>query len=133
MKKFAYIFPNGEYFECNGKHTENHIETVKTFLAGLQEVNKPLYNRLVLILRTYYNKDNYDDFAVFTLGWIKLTSHNITTICFAGYDFQWPILTSYMSPQYIIDDLPNFSGNPIVITHDLDYIEIIRIGKEKHR
>lgn len=129
MRKYAYIFPNGEIFHCDGQGTENHIETVKTFLRGLERLNEPLYNKLVQIFRNHYYGVNYDDFAIFTLGWIKISSHFYETISFAGYDFQHIILSLYSVSRYKLDVVDNFYKYPFIKLVDINYEEIIDAGR----
>jgi len=130
MKKYAYIFPTGTFLACNGEGIENHIETVKTFLRGLEIVNEPLYNNLIRIFRKYYQGINYNDFAILTLGWIKISSHYTTTISMAGYDFQHIILSHYSVPTYKLDIVNNFYQYPFIKLIDLNYDEIIEAGRK---
>lgn len=129
MKKYAYIFPNGTYFACVSEGTENHIETVKTFLKGLEKIDYCLYNKLIHVFRKYYGGINYDDFAIFTLGWIKISSHYNATICLAGYDFQHTILRLYSIPTYKLDIVDNFYKFPLIKLVDIDYEKIIEVGR----
>lgn len=129
MKNYAYIFPNGDHFNCEGSKTQNHTETVKTFLKGLEIYDLCLYNKLIAIFNEYYNGCNYDDFAIFTLGWIKVTNFYKTTFCLADYDFQKTLLKMYYIPNCSLDFIPNFYKFPIIICNNLDYKKIILMGK----
>ena len=129
MKKYAYIFPDGTYFECTGKNTENHIQTIKTFFRGLKIKDRELYYNLQHTFFFYYNNVNFDDFAIFSLGWIKITSHYTTTVCFAGYDFQYILLNDYLTPNYKLDIVECFHKFPKHILSHLNYDEIMELGR----
>ena len=128
MKNFSYVFPNGTQYFCSTPPTQNHINTVKAFLKGLKTNSHiKLYSEMISILSGYYYRHysyNFDDFAIFTLGWIKITSHYKTTICYAGYDFQYKIINKIYTPGCFLDEIPNKNNYPIKIL-DLDFNQII--------
>lgn len=128
MKNFSYIFPNGDQYFCTASPTENHINTVKAFIKGISlNQNKQTYSEISSILSRYYYNHysyNYDDFAIFTLGWIKVTSHYKTTFCYAGYDFQYKIIDKMYIPNCILDEIPNNYNYPLKIL-DLNFKKII--------
>lgn len=132
MKQFSYIFPNGDQY--NIPKNSSHIDTTTTFLRGLRQskntIHSQLFDELNRILCCYYYRHysyNYDDFAIFTLGWIKVTSHYKTTFCYAGYDFQYSIISKMYIPNCTLDEIQNTEDYPIKIL-DLDYIQIITDG-----
>lgn len=110
MKQFSYIFPNGDEYQI--PKTSSHIDTVAAFLRGLKQsrsqYHQKLFKELNSILSIYYFRHyyiNYDDFAIFTLGWIKVTSNYKTTICYAGYSFQYSIISKMYIPNCILDEV----------------------------
>lgn len=131
MKQFSYIFPNGEYYKI--PQNSSHIDIVVAFLRGLKNSENTsyicLFNELNQILSIYYSKHyiNYDDFAIFTLGWIKVTSNYKRTICFAGYDFQYSIISKMYIPNCTLDEVKNKESYPVKIL-DLDCKKIIIDG-----
>lgn len=132
MKQFSYIFPNGDEYEI--PQNSSHISTVTTFLRGLRNskdaFSNSLFNELNQILCIYYFRHyfvNYDDFAIFTLGWIKVTSRYNTTFCYAGYDFQYAIIDKMYIPNCVLDEVKNNEDYPVKIL-DLDYRQIITRG-----
>lgn len=132
MKQFSYIFPNGEYYKI--PQNSSHIDTVTAFLRGLRnsqnKTYKSLFNELNQILSIHYFRHysiNYDDFAIFTLGWIKITSHYKTTFCFAGYDFQYAIIDKMYIPNCTLDEVKNKENYPVKILN-LDFKIIIKDG-----
>lgn len=131
MKDFSYVFPNGDQYFCKSYPTDNHINTVKAFIKGISlKSNKQIYSEINSILERYYYNHylyNYDDFAIFTLGWIKITSHYKTTFCYAGYDFQYEILNNIYTPNCVLDEIKNNYGYPIKIL-DIDFKRTIISG-----
>lgn len=128
MKNFSYVFPNGEEYFCNIPPIDNHVKAVKYFLKGLSSRDEyKIYSEIKQIFNSYYytnNSYNYDDFAIFTLGWIKVTSHYKTSFCYAGYDFQYNILNKIYTPNYVLDEVKNNYGYPIKILN-IDFKKII--------
>lgn len=132
MKQFSYIFPNGNLYRV--PQGSCHIDIVKAFLRGLRnsqdESILQSFSELNRILSLYYYSHysiNFDDFAIFTLGWIKITSHYKTTFCFAGYDFQYSLISKMYIPNAILDEVKNTANYPIRILN-LDYDKIIIDG-----
>lgn len=132
MKQFSYIFPNGDEYKI--PQNSSHIGTVTAFLRGLRNSNdatcNSLFNELNQILCIHYFRHyfvNYDDFAIFTLGWIKVTSNYKTAICFAGYDFQYAIISKLYIPNYTLDEVKCTEDYPVKILN-LDCKKIIIDG-----
>lgn len=132
MKQFSFIFPNGDQYKI--AQNSSHIETITAFLRGLRISQNTYYKQLFKefnqILSMYYFRHysyNYDDFAIFTLGWIKVTSHYKTTFCYAGYNFQYSIIDKMYIPNCTLDEVKNKENYPVKIL-DLDYNKIITDG-----
>ncbi len=132
MKQFSYIFPNSDKYIL--AENFSHTETTMAFLRGLsysqRKEHQQIFNELSLILSRYYYNHysyNYDDFAIFTLGWIKVTSHYETTFCYAGYDFQYLIIDKMFIPQCKLDEVKNTKDYPIKILN-LDFSNLIKRG-----
>ena len=136
MKKYAYIFPDGSIFYCTNFPTLNHVATVQTFLRGLSFLNINTYLSTMEVFTKYYLNNhfmNYDDFAIFTLGWIKLTTqNNIKYFTLAGYDFQYDILKKYYTPDAKIDEVQKYTHLPFIRYKNIDIIETIKIGTESY-
>lgn len=132
MKQFSYIFPNGDKYVI--PTCSSHIGTTVAFLRGLMSSKKTYYtqsfkdfNRILSLYYFSHYSYNYDDFAIFTLGWIKVTSHYKTTFCYAGYDFQYSIIDKMYVPNCSLDEVKNTENYPIKVL-DLDYRQIIIDG-----
>ncbi|MBR5228002.1 MAG: hypothetical protein IKV94_05130 [Clostridia bacterium] len=137
MKKYAYIFPDGSIFYCDNYPTQNHVATVQTFLRGLSILDCSTYLSTIDIFTKYYIQNrflNYDDFAIFTLGWIKLTTqNNVKYFTFAGFDFQYPILKKYYTPNAQIDEIFKYNSYPFIRYKDIDFIKTISKGSETYK
>lgn len=125
MKKYCFIFPNGTSYESN---IYNHRHMVIRLLGNLSLENVDKFSSLAKILVSFYKEENgynYDDFAIFSLGFIKITYASAPTICFAGYPFQYDLIDKIFTKSYKLDIVPNTNNYPRIIYKDVDYVSLI--------
>lgn len=123
MSKLKYIFPDGTMINCT-----KHRQLIKEFIEKLKDVNLDYYYRSKNVLYEFYTKNgycNYDDFACFSLGWIKITKGVHPCAVFAGYTFQYNIIQSKCA-GLILEEIPNIYRYPFLVFEGIDYISLLK-------
>lgn len=135
MFRNAWITPDNFLAICNTYYYQNHRDVVKKYLSGLKEHDPNLYNSLKKILDSKYTNNgyvNYNDFAIFVLGWIELCNKDRNAIVYCGYDFQEPLVNMYKRGDVRVDNVFTSSRMEYILI-PYSSIQLLKIGVNKMR
>lgn len=130
----AWIMPDNFLAVCDTYYYKNHRDIVQKYLLGLKEHDPTLYAKIQNVLNSKYTFGdyvNYNDFAIFVLGWVELCNKDRNAIVYCGYDFQEPIVNSYLRGNVRVDKVFTAKNEYILIPHSS--VQLLKIGLNKMR
>lgn len=130
----AWIMPDNFLAICDTHYYKSHRDIVQKYLLGLEYYDSTLYLQIKKILDTSYTSGsyvNYNDFAIFVLGWVELCNKDKNAIVYCGYDFQEPIVKAYIRGNVRVDKVFTSRTQYILIPHSS--VKLLKIGLNKMR